>query len=301
MSTTNEPTTGAGRAPSAGRARGRHARSWPSLTAGVLGKGILVAGVALAVAAAGLARASASTHNWIATGWNIHLLYQAQPATTSHFFNTSGAYGTGADPASSPVSDGFGTTPVLAYWSYAQFASDINHGAITSPYHWVLYDPEYWPQTPLNEQQDPRTYLRMFGQLAHAHGYQVIETPARDLGNTSGSVCPKQIPETLNQWYLRCNIAGAAGAYSDVFVLQDQVNTTSLTEYQWLFNSAKQQARAANPHVVVDAEISTNYGTANQMAAAARSVAADGFYVSMTATTISLASQFFQKMQAAGY
>jgi hypothetical protein len=300
MPTANEPKTGAEGAPTAGR-RSRHARPRPPLPAGVIGKAILVAAVALTLAGAGLSRASAGAHNWIATGWNTHLLYQAQPATASHFFNTSGAYATGSDPTNTTVSDGFGATPVLAYTSYSQFASDVDHGAVTGPYRWVLYDPEFWPQTPLTEQQDPRTYLRMFGQLAHAHGYQVIEIPARDLGNTSGSVCPKRVPETLNQWYVRCNIAGAAAAYSDVYVLQDQVNTTSLTDYQWLFNNARQQARAANPRVVVDSEVSTNYGTANQMASAARSVAADGFYVSMTAASIGLASQFFQKMQAAGY
>jgi len=54
-------------------------------------------------------------------------------------------------------------------------------------------------------------------------------------------------------------------------VLQNQVNTTNLSEYDWLFNNAKAQALAANPGIVVDSELSTNYGTPTQMATAAKS------------------------------
>jgi len=297
MTTTTEPTTSAARTPGEALPRRHPARRHP--LASWFAKAIVVLAVVLAAAAAGLTAASASTHNWIATGWNIHLVNQAQPGTAAHFFNTPDSYGTGSNPTTGTVTDAFRTTPTLLYTSYAQFMSDINNGAITGPYHWVLYDPEYWSRTPLAEQQDPGTYLRLFGQLAHAHGYQVIEAPARDLGNTAGSTCPKLAPETLNQWYVRCNIAGAAAAYSDVYVLQNQVNTTNLGDYQWLFSHARQQALAANSRAVVDSEVSTNYGTADQMAAAVRSVPATGFYVSIT--NISTACQFFQKIQAAGY
>jgi hypothetical protein len=241
------------------------------------------------------------TRNWIATGWNIHLLGQASPATATHFFNTPGSYGTSSAPASNPVMDGVATSPVLLYFSYAQFASDVQSGAITAPYRWVSYDPEPWSQTPLSEQQDPRTYLRQFGQLAHAHGYRVIEAPGRDLGLVTGSICPKPSNQSLDRWYVACNIAGMAAPYSDLYVLQNQVNTTNLTEYAWLFNNVKQQALAANPRIMVDSELSTGYGTPTEMAAAAKSVAADGFYLSITSSAISQITQFFQKMQTAGY
>ena len=51
--------------------------------------GSLVAATAAAFAATvggGVSAASASTHDWIATGWNIHLANQLDPATTGHFF-----------------------------------------------------------------------------------------------------------------------------------------------------------------------------------------------------------------------
>jgi hypothetical protein len=51
----------------------------------------------------------------------------------------------------------------------------------------------------------------------------------------------------------------------------------------------------------MDAEVSTDYGTADQMAAAARSANADGYYLSATTPTIAQAGQLLQEMQAAGY
>jgi hypothetical protein len=264
-----------------------------------------LAAAAVAVAAAAMfgvaAPASASVHNWVMTGWNIHQVNQLDPATASHFFNTNTSYGTGPNSTGNPISDGFSTNGVLVYTSYAQFASDLQNGAISPTYRWVQYDPEMWAQTPVNEQQNPALYMKLFGQLAHANGYNVIEVPARDLAQVPGSACPQLPGENLDHWFVRCNVAGAAAAYADVFVLQDQVNTTNLTEFDYLFNTTRGQAVAANPQVVVDAEVSTNYGTADQMAAAAESVSADGYYINATTPTISQADQFLQEMQAAGY
>ena len=280
-------------------------------SAGLAGKLIArftaVASAALAIAAAAAAfgaaaPASASVHNWVMTGWNVHQINQLDPATASHFFNTNTSYGTGPNSTGNPISDGFSTNGVLVYTSYAQFASDLQNGAISPNYKWVQYDVEMWAQTPVNEQQNPALYMKLFAQLAHANGYGVIEVPARDLAQVPGSACPQLPGENLDRWFVRCNMAGAAAAYADIFVLQDQVNTTNLTEFDYLFNTTRNQALAANPQVQVDAEVSTNYGTADQMAAAAKSVpTASGFYLSTTSAGITQTGQFLQKMQAAGY
>jgi hypothetical protein len=263
---------------------------------------VLAAAVALTmVTVTGPATASAATQNWIATGWNIRLLNQASPAAAAHFFNRPSSYGVGGNRAASPILAGFGTLPVLQYGSYAQFAADVQAGAITYPYHWILYDPENWAQTPLNEQQDPGTYLPLFAQLAHANGYQVIEAPARNLGFVAGSACPKLSAETLDQWYVRCDVAGMVAAYSDIYLLQDEANAANLPEYDWLFSQARAQALASNPLITVDSEVTTNFGTADQMTAAAQSVNADGFYLGVPDGAIDEATQFLQNMQAAGY
>jgi hypothetical protein len=92
-----------------------------------------------------------------------------------------------------------------------------------------------------------------------------------------------------------------AAAYSDVYLLQDEANTANLNEYAWLFSQARAQALTTNPLIIMDSEVSTNFGTAAQMTAAAQSVNADGFYVGIPDGAINQAIQFLQNMQAAGY
>jgi hypothetical protein len=255
-----------------------------------------------AAAALGMAPASAATtSNWITTGWNIHQMNQLYPATAEHFFNTTGAYGTGPAAATSPVADGYAANGVLTYTSYAQFAADIASHAIAPTYQWVMYDLEYWAATPLAEQQNPAQYMAKFGQLAHANGLKVIEAPGRDLGLVPGSACPQAPGENLDHWYLRCNIPAAAAATADILVVQDQVNTTNPAEFDYLYSTARTQAQAANPQIVVDAEVSTSYGTPVQMATAAQSASPDGIYVNATTPTLSMTQRFLHLMQLAGY
>jgi hypothetical protein len=255
-----------------------------------------------AAAAFGMAPASAATtSNWVMTGWNIHQLDQSSPAVANHFFNTPRSYATGPLAATSPVSDGFAASGVLVYNSYAQFASDIANHAIAPSYTWVMYDPEYWAQTPLNEQQNPAAYMQQFGQLAHANGLKVIEAPGRDLGLVPGSACPLARGESLDRWFLRCDIPGAAAASADMLVVQDQVNTTNPAEFDYLYTSSRAAAQAANPQVITDAEVSTTYGTATQIATAAQSANADGIYINATSHALGKIRSFLHTMQVAGY
>ena len=267
----------------------------------------LTAGVAVALAASaavatlGTAAASAATTtNWVMTGWNIQQLDSLSPATANHFFNNANSYATGPQATTSPVPTGFAASGVLVYTSYAQFASDIASHAISPAYSWVMYDPEYWSSTPLNEQQNPALYMQEFAQLAHANGLKVIETPGRDLGLVPGSACPMTPGENLDHWFLNCNIAAAASS-ADVLVVQDQVNTLNPAEFDFLYTSAAAQAHAANPQAVVDAEISTTYGTATQEATAAKSAGAQGIYINATTQDLGKTRSFLHLMQAAGY
>jgi hypothetical protein len=276
-------------------------RGWPplaKLTAAAAGAAI-VAGATLALLSGGAAFA-ATKPAWFMTASNVQSLSQTDSATASHFFNTASSYGAGASLVKTPVQAGYATTPVLNYTSYAQFSSDIASGAITYPYKWVMYDPEDWAQTPVNEQQDPVKYMKLFGQLAHAHGLKVVEAPAMDLCSVTGTNYPRLSGETCSQWFSRVNIAGAGATGGDIFVLQDESNTTNLSQYVSLYNSAATQAHAANSAVKVYSEVSTANGTAAQMTAAAESISPDGMYVAAPGATAQ-ADQFFQNMQAAGY
>jgi hypothetical protein len=252
--------------------------------------------LALAVGPAGAATKPA----WSMTAGNVQSLSQTDAGTASYFFNTPTAYGAGASLVKTPVQARYATTPVLSYTSYAQFKSDINGGNITYPYKWVMYDPEAWAQTPVNEQQDPVKYMTLFGQLAHANGLKVIQAPALDLAWVPGSVLPLHQGESGDQWFVRVNIAGAAAAAGDIFQLQDESNTTAGSQYASMFNTTASQAQAANSNVKVFSEVSTLNGTAAQMATAAQSISPDGFYVA-AAGNIPQTLQFFQLMKTAGY
>ena len=276
-------------------------RGWPPLVkiaAGAAGAAI-VAGATLALLSGGAAFA-ATKPAWFMTASNVQSLSQTDSATAKHFFNTPTAFGAGASLVKTPVQAGYATTPVLNYTSYAKFSSDVKSGAIKYSYKWVMYDPEDWSQTPVNEQQDPVKYMELFGQLAHAHGLKVVEAPAMDLCSVTGTNYPRLSGETCSQWYTRVNIAGAAATNGDIFVLQDESNTTNLSQYVSLYTSAAAQASAANSGVSVYSEVSTANGTAAQMTAAAQSISPDGMYVAAPGATAQ-ADQFFQNMQAAGY
>jgi hypothetical protein len=275
--------------------RPRTARAKAGLAA-VAAAGATGLAVALAAGPAG----AATKPVWSMTAANVQSLSAADSGTASYFFNTATAYGAGASLVKTPVQASYRTTPVLSYTSYARFSSDIRSGAIRYHYKWVMYDPENWSATPVNERQAPVKYMALFGQLAHAHGLKVIQAPALDLGTVSGSVLPRHRGESINQWYVRVNIAGAAAANGDIYLLQDESNTTVKSQYAPMFNTTESQARAANSKVLVFCEVSTVNGNAAQMVAAARSVSPDGFYVA-AAGKIAQTLQFFRLMRTAGY
>ena len=288
----------------AGAAASRHrVRGWRPRTirakaglAAVAAVGATAVALALVVGPAG----AATKPVWSMTAGNVQSLSGVDSAAASYFFNTTAAYGSGASLVKTPVQAHYATTPVLSYTSYAQFQSDLSSGAISYPYKWVMYDPENWTATPVNEQQDPVRYMTLFGQLAHAHGLKVIQAPALDLATVPGSVLPRQSGESADQWFIRVNLAGAAAAAGDIFQLQDESNTTSGGQYAYMFNTAQTQAQTANASVRVFSEVSTLNGTAAQMATAAQSISPDGYYVA-AAGNIPQTDQFFQLMKTAGY
>lgn len=276
--------------------RGRRARNrFLGLTAAAA----ITAGALLGpVLGSAAAASAATTPSWLMGAGTLNGITAAAPSTAS-VLNAPTAYGAGSSLTGDPIQPGIAATPVLAYTSYAQFAADLAHAAISFPYQWVEYDPEKWTQTPLNEQQSPSRYMQLFGQLAHAHGLKVIMAPAMDLGYVAGSVNPRLPRETIVHWYLRAGIAAAAATAGDIVNVQGESQTTNLPAYDALVNGAAAQARTANPGVQVFAEVSTVNGTLAQMTAAAESVTPDGYYVAAPGA-IAEAAQFVQNMQAAG-
>jgi hypothetical protein len=279
-----------------GKARRARNRFAGLAAAAALGAGALLGPVLGAAPSA----SAAATPSWLMGAGTLAGITAADPVTAAQVLNAPTTYGTGSSLTASPIQPGLAATPVLTYTSYAQFAADVANARIAFPYQWVMYDPEKWTQTPLNEQQDPARYMTLFGQLAHAHGLKVIQAPALGLGYVAGAVTPRLQGETIVHWYLRAGLAAAAAAAGDIVDVQAESQETSLPAYDTLVTGAQAQAQTANPTVQVAAEVSTYNGTVAQMTAAAQSVSPDGYYVAAPGN-ITAAAQFIQTMTAAGY
>jgi hypothetical protein len=283
------------KAPRPGRRARRHGR-----LAGLAAAAAITAGAVLGPVLGTAAASAATTPSWLMGAGTLAGITAADPVTAAQVLNAPTTYGTGSSLTGDPIQPGLAATPVLTYTSYAQFAADLSGGRITFPYQWVIYDPEKWTQTPLNEQQDPARYMTLFGQLAHAHGLKVIQAPAMGLGYVAGAVTPRLQGETIVHWYLRANIAATAAAAGDIVDVQAESQTTNLAAYDTLVTGAQAQAQTANPAAQVFAEVSTYNGTVAQMTAAAESVHPDGYYVAAPGN-ITAAVQFIENMKAAGY
>ena len=258
---------------------------------------------ALALLLPALPVSASTTHGWIQNAYTEKVLSGSFPSTASYFFNRLGSFGTGNGPGN-PIVDGYATRPVLRYESEAQFASDVASGVIPSSTwpagSYVELDIEDWAGTPQKEIDDPFTYMTGFAKLAHSIGDKVILTPARDLGNDPGSVCPKQSGWNLDAWYENCQVAKYAAA-GDIIAVQDQADTTTPSAYRALFNAARSQALAARPGVKVYTEVSDNYGTAAQAYTAATGVTFDGVFLNVANSDVSWENSLLNKFKSGGY
>jgi hypothetical protein len=172
-------------------------------------------------------------------------------------------------------------TPVARYRSLAAFEADVRAGAIHKAFRWVMYDPESWPDTPVPEKVDPCAAMQSFGQLGHSLGYRVILTPARDLAAVPDTTNPRKPREDISAWYLRTGIAGCAARHADLVDIQAQALTLDRAAYSDFVTTAAGQIRGANAFAIRLAGVSTAYGSAGQMAAAAQGVHVDGYWLNV--------------------
>lgn len=221
-------------------------------------------------------------------------------------FNNSATYITGPadDDTQYDVPPGWASVAVANYKSYALFEEHIANGGIDDRVHWVKYNPEKWELTPLNEQQDPYTYMDQFCSLAHTNGYSCIVAPARDLLLVDGAVCPKQSDENLNEAYLRCRVAEAAARNADHLGIQAQVNQANPAVYRDLVSRATAQARAVNPGLEVVSNLTTALDDVEQSpcvlyeAYKAVEDVVDGHWLNVTGNSGQVALNFLKNIEA---
>jgi hypothetical protein len=197
---------------------------------------------------------------------------------------------------------------VADFRSYAELKKMIRQGTIPAGIHWVMYDNEQWPNTPADEQADPVRYERLFGRLAHQHGYRVILAPAQDLvpgfdKNSFRSGKPRW------QDYLSAGLATASARAADIYEIQAQPYEIGVYRasraYANFVAAAVAQARAANPGIVIYAGLSTQrVSSAAQLLQdylATRDLV-DGYWLNIPRHDqpgpLALAGQFFRNLPA---
>jgi len=154
---------------------------------------------------------------------------------------------------------GITATPVVTFPSVAGLADALAADQMPAGTRAVLYDPEAWPFTPQAEQRDPVRAAARAASLAHAHGLQLIVSPALNLaavlssgGTTAGNSAARW------QRFLDLRLAAEIAKAADVIDLQAQSLERSAASYAAFVREAASQARSAKPGVTVLAGLSTN-------------------------------------------
>lgn len=189
---------------------------------------------------------------WIGTRTTAANLASFDAPTTAMFLGGSTSFGLG----------GWGSAaPAVAWASEARFADDLLHGRIPDDVRVVMYDPEAWDATPINEQMDPVSAMQRFESLARTHGYVVVITPHPNLVAAAGAACAAGAGEAIEHAFLRCEIEAEAARYADVVEVQAQYLEADPGAYHRFVAAAAAQARDANPGVLVLSGLSTNFAS----------------------------------------
>lgn len=193
--------------------------------------------------------ASTASLIWASDASSIQNIQTIDAQTTQLVFDQPHNYISGP-------SLGWQATTVRAYASAAAFMSDMAQGSIPAGTTTVLYDPELWAATPVNEQQQPSVYMAQFAQQAKAQGYSSIITPALNLMNVAGAECAAQAGEAVEDAFIRCDVAGKA-AVANVVDIQWQRLESDPTRYANYAATSVGQAKAVNPQVIFLAQLTT--------------------------------------------
>jgi hypothetical protein len=156
-------------------------------------------------------------------------------------------------PGQEPLA-GLQARPVITFTSAAALKQAVTSGQIPPGTYGVMYDPEVWSFTPVDEQRDPVSAAASAASVAHAHGLRFIVSPALNLTTvlSPGSSAPR--------WrrFLDLNLAAEFAKVADIVELQAQSLERDATSYATFVREATAQATAAKPGVTVIAGLSTN-------------------------------------------
>ena len=241
---------------------------------------------------------------WILQGPRLEAEAMATDAAGRSFFERQKCAVLYPVIAHIPPPPGWNVIPWRKYTSFTTFLSDIESGTVPPGTKVVGYDAESWPQTPPDEQADPVGFTIKFARLAHAHGYQVIVTPAINLMQRMF------VGENKYEAFVRFKMASAVAPYVDFYHIQAQGLQQNIDgpapSYASFVRDIAAQVRAANPRAVVTAGISTNTPGAKRRTNPADLVAAvrvskglvDGYWLNVVHGDVATASAALSQLPA---
>ena len=217
------------------------------------------------------------SQRWVVVAGTIRAIGEIDPDVASRVFGTRDTVALGGWP---------GATNGRAWGSSAQFAADVANGAIPDDVRVVMYDPEGWERTPLDERLDPIGSIEAFGALARSKGYWVIVTPHANLVEVPGSTLAPRPAESREDAYMRSGIIEAVATNADAVETQAQKMQRDPNAYRAFVADTARLARSVNPDIEVLSGLSTHPGypaTAEMLYEAWRSVrdVVDGHYLSL--------------------
>jgi hypothetical protein len=156
-------------------------------------------------------------------------------------------------PGQKPVAD-VPARPVIIFTSATALKQAVTSGQIPAGTYGVMYDPEAWKFTPVDEQRDPVSAAASAASVAHAHGLRFIVSPALNLTTV---LAPGGGGQRWRQ-FLNLSLAAQFAQVADIVEFQAQSLERDATTYATFVREATAQATAAKPGVMVVAGLSTN-------------------------------------------
>jgi hypothetical protein len=223
---------------------------------------------------------------WVITGgWFDHLRFEDEALTRRMFLRPPsliiGTYHLRSAPIGGQTPRGVSTA--FAYASYRNLRDIAHSPSFLRDLDALMYDPEAWDATPIEEQRDLERFFARFASLSRRYVGTVIITPHPNLVTVPHARCSIEGTETVYEAFIRCGVMEMAARSADVVEVQAQQLQSRPDEYRAFVVQATAQARSAHEGVKVIAGLTTAHASPSQMFEAwqaARDVV-DGYYLSI--------------------
>ncbi|MDA8197692.1 MAG: hypothetical protein M0019_10875 [Actinomycetota bacterium] len=156
-------------------------------------------------------------------------------------------------PSTSNPITGPSIIPAVKFTSAAALEAAVNGKLVPTWARAVVYDPEHWSFTPLNEQINPGAASQAASKVAKGAGYIYVVTPALDL---SKAIAPNE--PISAQLLEEAGVFSQLAVGADAMVIQSQSLQSDISAFDSLLSTASAEAKQSNPNIMVLGGLSTN-------------------------------------------